>query len=165
MPDAGGPETIPLEWCVSDGVVLDFTEAESGHGIADEVEVELDRIGYEVKERDIVLVHTTGAYNEEERYRTDHPGMTAEATRWLIERGADDGDRRHHVRPAGVGDVRAQAVLGGPPGDVGRGVLAPREPDEPGADRQAARLPARGAARQVGGTTAAPVRAIAIVDE
>ena len=39
VPDAGGPETIPLEWCVSDGVVLDFTEAESGHGItAAEVE-------------------------------------------------------------------------------------------------------------------------------
>ena len=63
--------------------------AESGHGIsAAEVEAELDRIEYQVKERDIVLIHTgAGAYNTEERYRTDHPGMTAEATRWLIERG------------------------------------------------------------------------------
>ncbi len=89
VPDAGGPETIPLEWCVSDGVVLDFTAAESGHGItAAEVEAELDRIGYELKERDIVLIHTgAGSYNEEERYRTDHSGMTAEATKWLIERG------------------------------------------------------------------------------
>ena len=33
VPDAGGPETIPLEWCVSDGVLLDFTAAEKGHGI------------------------------------------------------------------------------------------------------------------------------------
>jgi kynurenine formamidase len=66
VPDAGGPETIPLEWCVSDGVVL----------------------GYALKERDIVLIHTgAGSYNEEERYRTDHSGMTAEATKWLIERG------------------------------------------------------------------------------
>ena len=73
VPDAGGPETIPLEWCVSDGVVLDFTEAESGHGItADEVEVELDRIGYEVKERDIVLVHT-GAGPTTNRSATDRP--------------------------------------------------------------------------------------------
>jgi kynurenine formamidase len=89
VPDAGGPETIPLEWCFGDGVLLDFTAAEKGHIIsAAEIEAELDRIGYAVKERDIVLIHTgAGAYNGEERYKTDHPGMSAEATRWLIERG------------------------------------------------------------------------------
>ena len=89
VPDAGGPETIPLEYCIGDGVLLDFTEAEPGHVIsAAEIEAELDRIGYEVKERDIVLIHTgAGAYNDEERYQTDHPGMSAEATRWLIARG------------------------------------------------------------------------------
>jgi kynurenine formamidase len=71
------------------GVLLDFTSAEPGHVIgADEIEAELDRIGYAVKERDIVLIHTgAGAYNNEERYKTDHPGMSAAATRWLIERG------------------------------------------------------------------------------
>ena len=69
--------------------VLDFTWAEKGHVIsAAEIEAELDRIGYEPKERDIVLIHTgAGAYNHEERYKTDHPGMSAEATRWLIARG------------------------------------------------------------------------------
>jgi kynurenine formamidase len=89
VPDAGGADTIPLDWCVSDGVLLDFRSAESGHGItAVEVQAELQRIGYEPKERDIVLIHTgAGAYNTEERYRTDHPGMTAEATKWLIELG------------------------------------------------------------------------------
>jgi kynurenine formamidase len=89
VPDAGGAETIPLEYCMSDGVLLDFTDRDSGHVIsAAEVEAELERIGYALKERDIVLIHTgAGAYNDEERYRTDHPGMTAEATRWLIERG------------------------------------------------------------------------------
>jgi len=89
VPTAGGAETIPLQWCLSDGVVLDFTGAEKGHGITpEEIEAELHRIGYEVKERDIVLIHTgAGAYNTEERYRTDHPGMTAAATKWLIERG------------------------------------------------------------------------------
>ena len=62
VPTAGGPETIPLEYCVSDGVLL--------------------------KERDIVLNHTgAGAYNTEERYRTDHPGMSGDATRWLIAQG------------------------------------------------------------------------------
>jgi kynurenine formamidase len=89
VPGAGGPETIPLDFCLADGVLLDFTAADKGHGItAAEVEAELDRIGYAVKPRDIVLIHTgAGAYNTEERYKTDHPGMTAGATRWLIERG------------------------------------------------------------------------------
>jgi kynurenine formamidase len=89
VPDAGGPESIPLEYCFGDGVVLDFTGAEPGHGItAAEVEAALDRIGYTLKERDIVLIHTgAGAYNTEDRYKTDHPGMTAGATKWLIARG------------------------------------------------------------------------------
>ena len=65
MPDAGGVDTIPLEYCMSDGVLLDFTDRESGHVIsAAEVEAELERIGYALKERDIVLIHTgAGAYN------------------------------------------------------------------------------------------------------
>jgi kynurenine formamidase len=89
VPTAGGADTIPLEWCMSDGVLLDFTDREPGDIIsAADVEAALERIGYEVKERDIVLIHTgAGAYNTEERYRTDHPGMSAEATRWLIDRG------------------------------------------------------------------------------
>lgn len=89
VPDAGGPETIPLEWCISDGVLLDFTDKEKGYRItAQDIEAALEAIDYAVKERDIVLMHTgAGAYNTEERYRTDHPGMTAEATLWLIERG------------------------------------------------------------------------------
>ena len=50
VPSAGGPETIPLEYCMSDGVLLDFTRAEKGHVITSgEVEAELDRIGYELK--------------------------------------------------------------------------------------------------------------------
>jgi kynurenine formamidase len=89
VPTAGGPETIPLEYCVSDGVLLDFTDKEPGYVIsAADVQGELERIEYQVKERDIVLIHTgAGAYNTEERYRTDHPGMSAEATRWLISQG------------------------------------------------------------------------------
>jgi kynurenine formamidase len=89
VPDAGGADTIPLEYCMSDGVLLDFTSAEPGYIIsAQDAKTALDRIGYTLKARDIVLIHTgAGAYNTEERYRTDHPGMSAEATRWLIEQG------------------------------------------------------------------------------
>jgi kynurenine formamidase len=89
VPTAGGPETIPLDWCISDGVLLDFTDKQPGYVITvDDVKQALDRIEYTVKERDIVINHTgAGAYNTEERYRTDHPGMSAEATRWLIDQG------------------------------------------------------------------------------
>jgi kynurenine formamidase len=89
VPGAGGADTIPLEYCMSDGVLLDFTDRKPGYVItAEDVEAALARIDYAVKERDIVLIHTgAGAYNTEERYRTDHPGMSAQATRWLIERG------------------------------------------------------------------------------
>ena len=33
VPTAGGPETIPLEYCMSDGVLLDFTDKEPGYVI------------------------------------------------------------------------------------------------------------------------------------
>jgi kynurenine formamidase len=89
VPTAGGPETIPLDLCYGDGVVLDFRDRPSGYGItADDVDAALDAIDYRLKERDIVLIHTgAGAYNREDRYRTDHCGMTREATLHLIRRG------------------------------------------------------------------------------
>ena len=88
-PEAPGVEGIPLEYCFSDGVRLDFRHKEKGTRIfPDEIDEALGKIGYELKERDIVLIHTgAGAYNTEERYRTDHPGMSGEATRWLISQG------------------------------------------------------------------------------
>ena len=36
VPTAGGPETIPLEYCISDGVLLDFTDKEPGYIITTE---------------------------------------------------------------------------------------------------------------------------------
>jgi kynurenine formamidase len=86
---APGPEGIPLESCYGDGVVLDFRHKEKGAGIsAAEVQAELKRIEYALQPGDIVLIHTgAGAYQDEERYLTDHCGMTAEATNWLIDQG------------------------------------------------------------------------------
>lgn len=89
VPSAGGPETIPLEYCYSDGVLLDFRDKPKGYGItAADIDAALHRIDYALKERDIVLIQTgAGAYNTDERYRTDHVGMTREATLYLISRG------------------------------------------------------------------------------
>ena len=50
-------DEIPLDWCFSDGVLLDFSYKADGERIsADDVKAELDRIGYQLKQRDIVLV-------------------------------------------------------------------------------------------------------------
>jgi len=88
-PDAPGAEGIPLEYCFSDGVVLDFRHKEYGAGIsAAEIDEALEKIGYELKERDIVLIQTgASAYNDDKRYLTDHCGMTRDATLHLISRG------------------------------------------------------------------------------
>jgi kynurenine formamidase len=88
-PDAPGPEGIPLDYCFSDGVVLDFRHLEKGAGITvSDIDGALEKIGYQVKEKDIVLMQTgASAYNTEQRYLTDHCGMTAAATRYLISKG------------------------------------------------------------------------------
>ena len=53
-----------------------------------DVEAELDRIGHELRERDIVLVRTgRDAFVEEPGYMALGPGVTVDATRWLYERG------------------------------------------------------------------------------
>lgn len=87
--EAPGPEGIPLEYCYGDGVLLDFRHKEKGAGItAAEVQEALAKIGYQLKPLDIVLIWTgAGAYQDEQRYLTDHCGMTREATLWLIDQG------------------------------------------------------------------------------
>ena len=61
--DGGKPaakiDQVPLEWCFSDGVKLDFRQKPDGYVCkADDVQRELDRIGYTLKALDIVLVNT-----------------------------------------------------------------------------------------------------------
>jgi kynurenine formamidase len=87
--DGPGPETIPIDDCYGDGVVLDFRHKERGAGIsAADVQAALGKLDYRLKPRDIVLIMTgAGSYQHEDRYLTDHSGMTAEATLWLIAQG------------------------------------------------------------------------------
>ena len=72
-----------------DGVVLDMRHKERGAGItAADVQGALAHLNYTLKPHDIVLIMTgAGSYQHEERYLTDHSGMTAEATLWLIGQG------------------------------------------------------------------------------
>ncbi|HBY95339.1 MAG: cyclase family protein [Ardenticatenaceae bacterium] len=87
--DAPGPDGIPLEYCFGDGVVLDMRHIEKGAAITvADVRAALARINYEVKPLDIVLIHTgAGAIQDKDEYLTDHSGMSAAATNWLIDRG------------------------------------------------------------------------------
>lgn len=82
-------DELPLEWFFNDGVRLEMTAKEDGDAVtAAEVEAELDRIGHELKPLDIVLVQTgTDAFYGQLDYIARGPGVSAEATRWMHERG------------------------------------------------------------------------------
>lgn len=91
--DGGKPaltiDQVPLEWCMGPGVVLDFRRFPDGYLVTpSDVEEELKRIGYELKEGDIVLV-MTGAdkYWGKPEYLVKGCGMGREATLWILEHG------------------------------------------------------------------------------
>ena len=91
--DGGEPaltiEEVPLKWCMSDGVVLDFSHKADGERIrVEDVEKELDRIEYAIKPLDIVLVRTGAdeAWGTPE-YLVKGPGMDRESTLFLLEKG------------------------------------------------------------------------------
>jgi kynurenine formamidase len=82
-------DELPLEWFFGPGVVVDFTAKADGEAIdTAEMKSALAGIGHELGERDIVLVRTgRDAFYEELDYMVRGPGVTADATRWLFERG------------------------------------------------------------------------------
>jgi kynurenine formamidase len=82
-------DEVPLEWCWSRGVKLDFRHLPDGHvATAREVEAELERVGHVLQPLDIVLVNTAaGARYGEEDYVATGCGMGREATLYLTERG------------------------------------------------------------------------------
>ncbi len=86
---APGAESIPLEYCYGDGVVLDFRLKPVGAAITvDDVKTALSRIGYTLKPLDIVLIQTGASrINTQPSYLTDHCGMSGEATVWLCDQG------------------------------------------------------------------------------
>lgn len=89
LADAPGPEGIPLEYCYGDGVLLDFRDKPVGHFITTpDVQAALEKIEYTLKPRDIVLIHTgAGRINQTQEYLTNHCGMAGEATDWLVDQG------------------------------------------------------------------------------
>jgi kynurenine formamidase len=82
-------DEVPLEWCFSRGVKLDFRHLADGYvATAADVEAELQRIGHALEPLDIVVVNTTaGAAYGRPDYVAKGCGMGREATLWLLERG------------------------------------------------------------------------------
>ncbi len=82
-------DEVPLEWCMGDGVVVDFSDKPSGYVCTPEdFAAYFEKIRYELKPGDIVLVHT----NAEEYWGTPEfleagCGVGREATLWLASRG------------------------------------------------------------------------------
>jgi len=92
MSEGGKAKTIdevPLEWCFSNGVVLDFHHKQKGERItADDLKNALAAIDYQLKPLDIVLIRTdVYKHYGQKDYADLNPGMSSDATRWLIEQG------------------------------------------------------------------------------
>jgi len=91
--DRGKPsltiDEIPLEWCFSDGVVLNFRHKADGERITvKDVEEELKRIKYEIKPLDIVLIQTgADAAWGTPQYLVKGAGMDRESTLYFTEKG------------------------------------------------------------------------------
>lgn len=82
-------DELPLEWFFSDGVKLDMSHKGDGDVISVfDVQTELDRIGYKLKARDIVLMYTgRDQFYQSPNYLFMGCGVSAEATIWLYEQG------------------------------------------------------------------------------
>jgi kynurenine formamidase len=113
-------DELPLEWFFGPGVVLDMTAKEDGDAMtAAEAEQELSRIGHELEAGDIVLVRTgRDAFYEQPDYIARGPGVTAEATHWLFDRGvkvmgidAWGWDRPLHMQAAEALEGNEQGVF------------------------------------------------------
>ncbi|WP_207680595.1 cyclase family protein [Desulfonema magnum] len=91
--DKGKPalkiDEIPLEWCFNDGVLLDFRHKADGERITvDDLKKELDRIQYQIRPLDIVLIQTgaDSAWGTRE-YLVKGAGMDKESTLFLTDQG------------------------------------------------------------------------------
>ncbi|MBT2654981.1 cyclase family protein [Bacillus sp. ISL-18] len=82
-------DELPLEDFYGDGVILDMRHKDPRSGITvEDVQNSLSDMEYTIKPKDIVLIMTgydKHIYNE--AYLRDQPGMTGEATEWLIDQG------------------------------------------------------------------------------
>jgi len=82
-------DQVPLEWCIGQGIKMDFTDKPDGYKImAKDLEEYFERVGVMPKEGNIVLLQTgTDKLWGTPEYMLAGAGMSAEATHWLIDHG------------------------------------------------------------------------------
>ena len=82
-------DDLPLDWFYGDGVVLDLTHKKAAEAITrKDLETSLDKIGYRLKPKDIVLLHTgADKHFGDKDYMTKFCGVSAEAIEWLLDQG------------------------------------------------------------------------------
>lgn len=82
-------DEVPLEWCYSDAVMLDFSDKEDGYIITPEdLEAKFKEMGYALKPFDIVLVQSGAApYFGDAGYLLKGCGLGWDATCWLTAKG------------------------------------------------------------------------------
>ena len=79
-------DELPLDWFFAPGVVIDATDRADGDALS-AADVE-ERVPRQLESKDIALVHSgRDAYADDVDYIARGPGVTAEATRWLFDRG------------------------------------------------------------------------------
>jgi kynurenine formamidase len=93
--DKGKPaqtvDQMPLEWCIADGVVLDFRKFPDGYKVTPkDVDDELKRIGYTIKPNDAVLIMTGADRNWGKlEYLMTGCGMGKESTLHILNMGVN----------------------------------------------------------------------------
>lgn len=82
-------DQVPLDWCYGPGVVLDLRHKQHGEAIEiADLQAALEKIGHVLQPREIVLIQTGNDRRlGTPEYFTHGPGMSAEATRWLLDQG------------------------------------------------------------------------------
>jgi kynurenine formamidase len=82
-------DEIPLEWCFSDGVVVDMThKADHDPITVADIKADLEKTGARIVPGTIVLIRTgRDRYMGTKDYWLKGTGMSPEATEWLIDQG------------------------------------------------------------------------------
>jgi kynurenine formamidase len=83
-------DQVPLEWCYGNGVRLDFRHKKTGELIArSEIQAALTSIHHTVEPGDVVLIWSgvSARLGQEPEFWELHPGMSVEATEWLVDQG------------------------------------------------------------------------------
>ncbi|HJN51919.1 MAG: cyclase family protein [Pseudomonadales bacterium] len=82
-------DELPLEWFFNDAVLFEMRHKQDGDPVTvEEIESELDRIQYELKPLDIILIRNgQDEFYGQRDYIHRGCGVTAEATRWLYDKG------------------------------------------------------------------------------